>query len=472
MFQLVGSIFIDNKDADDSLAKTEQKANSLAGKLGEGVKTAGKWAAGIAVGVGGAATAMFGIMNQTAAAADEIDKLSERTGINREELQRWKYAAGQSGADIGKLEVGMKTLSAAVVGVEEGSKKSIEAFGALGISMDGLKEKSQEDIFAEVMKALADMPQGAERNALGNDLLGKSYTELMPLLNAGSEGMNDLMNRADELGIVLSEDAIKSNVAFGDSLADVQQSIGAVVQKVSSAFIPILMLMLNWVLDHMPEIQQVIGVAFGAIQKVVEVAWTWFDQYLLPVFDKLFKWTMEHWPGIQAQIKSVFDVISPLVSALWRLFADYLLPIFASLFTWVSTYFAPIGSMIGSALGTVIGFITDTVNWISGLITKIQEVIGWFKNLFGFNNQSVNVKTNVSTAGPAPQVDGRHATGLDYVPYDGYIAELHKGERVVPANQNKAQSISVFVELDSGILAKAIGQPLVDMIRVKTGTRL
>lgn len=31
-----------------------------------------------------------------------------------------------------------------------------------------------------------------------------------------------------------------------------------------------------------------------------------------------------------------------------------------------------------------------------------------------------------------------HANGLPFVPFDGYIAALHKGERVVPANQNKS----------------------------------
>lgn len=31
--------------------------------------------------------------------------------------------------------------------------------------------------------------------------------------------------------------------------------------------------------------------------------------------------------------------------------------------------------------------------------------------------------------------DGSHRSGLDYVPYDGYIAELHKGERVLTASE-------------------------------------
>ncbi len=41
-------------------------------------------------------------------------------------------------------------------------------------------------------------------------------------------------------------------------------------------------------------------------------------------------------------------------------------------------------------------------------------------------------------------VDGSHAGGLDYVPFDGYIAELHKGEKVLPANEAAKNSCSTY----------------------------
>ena len=38
-------------------------------------------------------------------------------------------------------------------------------------------------------------------------------------------------------------------------------------------------------------------------------------------------------------------------------------------------------------------------------------------------------------------IDGEHANGLPFVPYDGYIAALHRGERVLPASQNKSWNV-------------------------------
>ena len=61
----------------------------------------------------------------------------------------------------------------------------------------------------------------------------------------------------------------------------------------------------------------------------------------------------------------------------------------------------------------------------------------WFNNLWDslFKNRSVDVNVNASSNGGG---GGSFANGLSYVPYDGYYAILHEGERVLTAEENKA----------------------------------
>jgi len=68
--------------------------------------------------------------------------------------------------------------------------------------------------------------------------------------------------------------------------------------------------------------------------------------------------------------------------------------------------------------------IIDTI--LQGLKNAWSSVQTWFTNAVANLRGTANVTI---------KTDGSHAGGLNYVPYDGYIAELHRGEMVVPANE-------------------------------------
>ncbi|MCX6076432.1 MAG: DUF4214 domain-containing protein [Campylobacterales bacterium] len=55
-------------------------------------------------------------------------------------------------------------------------------------------------------------------------------------------------------------------------------------------------------------------------------------------------------------------------------------------------------------------------------------------------------------------VNGSHANGLSRVPFDGYIAELHKDERVLTADETKSYERPIFVNTQENILIKVLNE--------------
>lgn len=70
----------------------------------------------------------------------------------------------------------------------------------------------------------------------------------------------------------------------------------------------------------------------------------------------------------------------------------------------------------------------DLMTKLNNLKTNVAEIVR-------------EIKSSVRSAEfAADSIDGSHAGGLDYVPKDGYVAQLHKGERVLTAQENKEYS--------------------------------
>ena len=181
-----------------------------------------------------------------------------------------------------------------------------------------------------------------------------------------------------------------------------------------------------------------VGEFFTGIWDSIELAFNDTKEWFSDIFNKAFDgikvvWDLvsPYFSAVWDTIKGVFDVVKSVLSGDFQGAWDAIKGIVN---VWAE-YFQGIWNNIKNVF-------SDAFDWGKKMITAVwdgmkkawEDVKSWFKGVWDglFGNNTANVTVNKKVVGDG--VDGSNANGLDYVPFDGYISELHKGEMVIPAN--------------------------------------
>lgn len=185
-------------------------------------------------------TAFVSLIQNAINSAAELNKLSQVTGTTVEQLSTLKYAATMSGLGLDQLANGMVKFSKAA----EASSVSEEltAFDALNIDLkntDG-SMKSVDKLLLEVAAKFKGMSDGVTKTAVATQLFGKAGAELIPLLNKGSDGIQQLQDRARELGLELSTSSAQQASQFNRALKELKAGSEGLALSIASDMLPAL----------------------------------------------------------------------------------------------------------------------------------------------------------------------------------------------------------------------------------------
>lgn len=187
---------------------------------------------GLGAGLGVAAFSRW--MQGAIDAGDETNKLAQKIGVTTEEVAGMQLAFRQAGVGDA-FASSMAKMSKAVA---EGS----DAFKAMGIhtrDTDGTLRSSRV-LLGEVADKFAGYADGAAKSALAQAVFGKSGADLIPLLNAGSQALDEYDAMAAKLGLTIGEDTAKQAEKFNDTLDLIGQGSQGVARQMAAQLLPTL----------------------------------------------------------------------------------------------------------------------------------------------------------------------------------------------------------------------------------------
>jgi hypothetical protein len=234
--KLAVQITADTAGLSSGLANAGRQTDNFESKL-SGLTSKLKILGPAAVAAGGAFA--IGMVKSVANTADELAKLSSRTGVAVEDLSRLQYAAGLSGVSNQTLTASIERLSRGMADAANGTGEAAKAFEAMGISVknqDGTL-RSQREVLEEVAERFSGYADGAEKSALAQQIFGRSGAQLIPLLNSGAKGLKDMADESDRLGNTISTRTAKSAEEFNDNLTRMTTAMGGLARTIAGPVI-------------------------------------------------------------------------------------------------------------------------------------------------------------------------------------------------------------------------------------------
>ncbi len=226
-------VFADNSKLIKGLALAKQRV----AKFGKNISMVG---AGMSA-IGTAVLAPMGAMGKMfASAGDDIAKMSRRTGVAVGPLSELKYVAGQCGTDVKSLENGLRKMQRTVYDAGRGLSTAVDGLSDLGLTVKDFEGLSPEEQFKLMAEQISKIDDPSRQAAIAMTLLGRSGTMLLPMMQNGAEGIEQLQEKARKLGLTMSsKDALNAEV-FTDAMDDLASTTKMAGFNIGASLAPIL----------------------------------------------------------------------------------------------------------------------------------------------------------------------------------------------------------------------------------------
>ena len=292
--------------------------------------------------------------------ADDINTLAKQYGVSTDEIQKWRYAS-----DL--VDVSVEDMAASYAKLTKQVGADSKAFEELGVKTKDTSGEYRDinDIWADTLKALSEIPNETQRDIKAQELFGKSAANLAGIIDDGGASLKQLGDEAENAGLIMSGEALDGANQFNDGIDKLKGTVNAGLMEAGGALAE----------NLAPALEQVVE----WVTKVCE----WLGQL-----------DSDTWTIILV-IAGLLAVLSPVLGLISGIAG--LLPLLSGAFAALS---GPVGIVIGViaaliAIGIALYKNWDKIKeWAGKLWDGIKETFGKIKDFVTGVWDSIKQKTS------------------------------------------------------------------------------
>lgn len=184
-----------------------QRVAASADQISDATAKAAEKTRALSAAAAAVSVALIGAAYNAAKTADDLNTLSQQSGLATDSLQKMRYAADVVDVSADTIISAMRRMKKNMASESEGV---VDAWDTLGVSVTDMTGdyRDAEEVFYDTIKALSRIPNETERDVLAMQLFGKSADELAGIIDDGGAALRMYGDEAERLGLIMDEKTI------------------------------------------------------------------------------------------------------------------------------------------------------------------------------------------------------------------------------------------------------------------------